>query len=71
MEEWRYLLLDPVIDSKHRGALVHAIGFETTNAIETLQAPTPKNNWMIHLEWLQRYVSHICICYLKWIQCLD
>jgi hypothetical protein len=64
MEDLSFPMLDSIIDSKHQGALVHAIGFETPNSIETLQTHISKNNCMIHPEWLQRYVSHVCICYL-------
>jgi hypothetical protein len=55
-------LLDQGIDSKHRAALLESHGFLSPESIETLQTRTPKFNWMIHPEWVQRYVSYLFIC---------
>jgi hypothetical protein len=49
-------LLDPEIDSKHRAAKLCQ-----HQKIEPLITRTPKENWRIHPDWVQRYVFHLIL----------
>ena len=48
-------LLSVDIDSKHRARLLG----ESPGTVETLITRTPKENWMIHPAWLQRYMFYL------------
>ena len=59
-------LLDPSIDSKHRAAIL------CEGKIDPLITRTPKENWRIHPDWVQRFVFYLILSsmYIKvdWVQ---
>ena len=50
-------MLNADIDRMHRAAQL-----ESSVNIEPLVTRTPKENWMIHHAWVQRYVFYLFIC---------
>jgi hypothetical protein len=50
-----YALLKDAIDKKHRAALM-----EAGKNLDVLIPRTPKSNWMIHPQWVDRYVCISC-----------
>ena len=46
-----YPLLNPAVDSKHRAKI-----WEAGSQPNVLRTRTPASNWMIHPDWVERYV---------------
>ena len=48
-------LLNPDLDKRHRAALLR------DKKIDPLVTRTQKQNWRIHLDWVQRYVFYLIL----------